>query len=76
MYIIITHINNIIHLVGSSEINFSNLRNLSFGEANKFIHKSDGYNFRMTNFQAGIGIGQLKRLNKTIKKKKVGSIID
>jgi perosamine synthetase len=47
------------------------LRNLSFGESNKFIHKSDGYNFRMTNFQAGIGIGQLNKLNKTIKKKKM-----
>jgi perosamine synthetase len=46
------------------------LRNLSFGEHNKFIHKADGYNFRMTNFQAGIGLAQLRKLDKTIKKKK------
>jgi perosamine synthetase len=59
-------------LTNSSEYaqRLRDLRNLSFGDFNKFIHKSDGYNFRMTNFQAGIGIAQLRKLNKTIKKKK------
>ena len=44
-------------------------RSLSFGNVNKFMHKSDGYNYRMSNLQAAIGYSQLFRLNKIIKQK-------
>tara|TARA_Y100000590_G_scaffold82444_1_gene91800 strand:- start:351 stop:1499 length:1149 start_codon:yes stop_codon:yes gene_type:complete len=37
----------------------------------KFIHKDEGFNFRMNNIQASIGIGQLKKINYFIKEKKI-----
>jgi len=38
------------------------LRNLAFSSREKFLHKYIGYNFRMTNLQAAIGVAQMKRL--------------
>jgi perosamine synthetase len=35
-----------------------------------YIHDYLGYNFRMTDLQAGVGLGQLKKLPKIIKKRK------
>lgn len=37
------------------------LRNLAFGEP-RFLHREAGYNFRMTGFQAAMGLVQLGRL--------------
>ena len=45
------------------------LRNLCFGSKNRFNHDDLGWNYRITNIQAALGISQLKRLNTTVKKK-------
>jgi perosamine synthetase len=46
------------------------LRNLCFQEKKRFIHKELGWNLRMTNIQAALGLAQLERLDKFIKKKR------
>jgi perosamine synthetase len=46
------------------------ISSLSFGTVNKFLHEQDGYNFRLSNILAGVGIAQLKRLESNIKKKR------
>ena len=43
------------------------LRNLSFGKKDRFNHDDIGWNYRMTNIQATLGINQLKRINKIVK---------
>ena len=43
------------------------LRNLAFGKKNRFNHDDIGWNYRMTNIQATLGINQLKRINKIVK---------
>ena len=45
------------------------LRNLCFGKENRFNHHDFGWNYRMTNMQASLGISQLKRVKKIIKEK-------
>ena len=51
------------------------LRNLCFQESNRFVHNEIGWNYRMTNLQAALGIAQLEKLDSTIKKKmKIGEI--
>lgn len=55
---------------------FLKLRNICF-ELNKprFIHFEIGWNYRMTNMQAAIGLAQLKKINFFLKKKrKIGEI--
>ena len=47
----------------------SSLRNLCFGRTDRFIHEDLGWNFRMSNLQAAVGVAQLERLNQTIQKK-------
>ena len=48
---------------------FSSLRNLAFGIKNRFNHDDIGWNYRMTNIQATLGISQLKRIGSIIKKR-------
>ena len=43
------------------------LRNLSFGKKNRFNHDDIGWNYRMTNIQATLGISQLGRIKKIVK---------
>ena len=51
------------------------LRNLCFQSENRFVHKELGWNYRMTNLQAALGLAQLEKLDLTIKKKiKIGEI--
>tara|TARA_B100000787_G_scaffold169686_1_gene161715 strand:+ start:1285 stop:2403 length:1119 start_codon:yes stop_codon:yes gene_type:complete len=45
------------------------LRNLAFGVKNRFNHDDIGWNYRMTNIQATLGISQLKRINTIVKKR-------
>ena len=45
------------------------LRNLCFGKNQRFNHDDIGWNYRITNIQAALGISQLNRLEKTVKKK-------
>jgi len=47
-----------------------NLRNLNFGKTNRFNHEELGWNYRFTNMQAALGLNQLKRIDKIIKKKR------
>ena len=47
------------------------LRNLCFGFGlNRFNHEDIGWNYRMTNLQAAVGFGQLKNINRIIKRKR------
>jgi perosamine synthetase len=45
------------------------LRNLAFLPGQRFVHKELGFNFRMTNIQAAIGLGQLENFDSHLKKK-------
>lgn len=45
------------------------LRNLCFKKERRFYHTELGYNFRLTNVQAAIGLGQLERIDELVKKK-------
>jgi perosamine synthetase len=46
-------------------------RNLCFQTNRRFVHKELGWNFRMTNLQAALGLAQLERLDEFIKRKRV-----
>jgi perosamine synthetase len=46
------------------------LRNLCFQPARRFFHESLGYNYRMTNVQAALGVGQLERLPSIVARKR------
>jgi perosamine synthetase len=45
------------------------LRNLGFGIP-RFVHHEMGFNYRMTNVQAAIGVGQLSRIEQIIERKR------
>lgn len=59
-------------LTNNSELHNSllQLRNLDFIDRKKYIHSSAGFNFRLTNIQCGIGLGQLKNIEETIRQRK------
>ncbi len=44
-------------------------RNLCFGEVERFRHEDMGYNFRMSNLQAAVGVAQLEKIEVHIEKK-------
>jgi perosamine synthetase len=46
------------------------LKSLAFGHKNKFMHTAVGYNYRMTNVQAALGVVQLARIETIIEKKR------
>jgi perosamine synthetase len=46
------------------------LRNLCFRTERRFYHTELGYNFRMTNLQAALGLAQVERINKIIRHKR------
>jgi perosamine synthetase len=46
------------------------LRNLCFGAQRRFVHEALGWNFRMSNLQAAVGVAQLERLGATLRKKR------
>jgi perosamine synthetase len=46
------------------------LRNLFFVPERRFVHYELGYNARMTNMQAAIGVAQFERINEFIEKKR------
>lgn len=51
------------------------LRNLCFVPPRRFVHYDLGWNFRMTNLQAAVGVAQLERLDEFIvRKREIGAI--
>lgn len=46
------------------------MRNLCFHTERRFLHNELGHNFRLTNIQAAIGLGQLERMGEIIAKKR------
>ena len=46
------------------------LRNLCFQAQKRFVHEDLGWNYRMTNLQAAVGLAQLETLDKHIKRKR------
>lgn len=46
------------------------LRNLCFKPGKRFFHEELGFNFRMTNIQAALGLAQLEKLDEFIEKKR------
>lgn len=58
-------------LTDSPEISekLKSIRNLCFLPQQRFLHEELGYNFRMTNIQAAIGLAQLEKINRHVNKK-------
>lgn len=50
--------------------NSRSLRNLCFQPKKRFVHERLGWNLRMTNMQAALGLAQLERLDEFISKKR------
>lgn len=51
------------------------LRNLCFKPERRFVHDELGWNFRMTNLQAALGVAQVERIEKFIvKKREIGAL--
>ena len=51
------------------------LRNLCFKPNKRFVHERLGWNLRMTNLQAAVGLAQLERLDEFVEKKRhIGSL--
>lgn len=46
------------------------LRNLCFKPPRRFVHDELGFNFRMTNLQAALGVAQLERLDEFVQRKR------
>jgi perosamine synthetase len=46
------------------------LRNLGFQPNQRFIHYEVGYNFRLTNMQAALGLAQLERMDQIVARKR------
>ena len=45
------------------------IKNLSFGEKDKFMHQSLGFKYQMTNLQAAVGAAQMENIDKILKMK-------
>ncbi len=45
-------------------------RNLCFGSEERFSHEDLGYNFRMSNLQAAVGVARLEQINKFVETKR------
>ena len=53
------------------------LRNLAFIPPRRFVHDEFGWNYRMTNIQAALGVAQLERLDRNIAlKREIGGRYD
>ncbi|EKD69455.1 MAG: hypothetical protein ACD_47C00114G0003 [uncultured bacterium] len=51
------------------------LRNLCFQPQRRFVHEELGWNFRMTNIQAALGLAQLERFDEfVVRKRKMGEL--
>jgi perosamine synthetase len=53
------------------------LRNLCFQPQQRFVHEELGWNFRMSNLQAAMGVAQLERLDEFVnRKRRIGRMYD
>ncbi len=52
------------------EMRCRSLRNLCFKPEKRFVHDELGFNFRMTNLQAALGLAQFERLDEFISRKR------
>lgn len=51
------------------------IRNLYFDKERRYIHEEIGWNFRMSNIQAAVGLAQLEQIDKFIsRKKRIGEL--
>jgi perosamine synthetase len=46
------------------------LRNLGFEPGRRFLHRELGYNFRLTNLQAALGLAQVERMGEIVERKR------
>jgi perosamine synthetase len=46
------------------------LRNLAYGTEQRLVHEAVGFNFRMTGYQAAMGVAQLERIEQTLEAKR------
>jgi perosamine synthetase len=46
------------------------LRNVCFGSSRRFVHEELGWNFRMSNLQAAVGLAQFERWNESVARKR------
>lgn len=46
------------------------LRNLAFRRDRRFVHDELGFNFRLTNVQAALGVGQVRRIEQIVGRKR------
>lgn len=47
-----------------------NIKNLAFGDTEKFMHKEVGFKYQMTNLQAAVGAGQMRHVKEILKRKR------
>tara|TARA_B100001287_G_C22614170_1_gene496673 strand:+ start:85 stop:1215 length:1131 start_codon:yes stop_codon:yes gene_type:complete len=47
----------------------NNMKNLFYGKKNRFMHEDIGYNYRLPNISAAIGLGQLENFKKIVSEK-------
>ena len=52
-----------------------NLRNLAFNTTRRFSHNEIGYNYRMTNIQAAIGLSQIEKISEHIEIKRKNTLL-
>ncbi|UPM49216.1 DegT/DnrJ/EryC1/StrS family aminotransferase [Synechococcus sp. A10-1-5-1] len=53
------------------------LRNLCFSESNRFVHTELGWNYRMSNLQAAVGLAQLEKIDTALDRKRyIGATYD
>lgn len=50
---------------------YRSMRNLCFLPVRRFYHTGTGYNFRITNLQAAMGVAQIERFSEIVKKKRL-----
>lgn len=65
-------------MILTNDVSYANrlrsLRNLCFRSDRRFYHTELGYNFRLTNIQAAIGLGQLERIQELVEhKRRIGA---